>query len=116
VIVTARARTPATDPQVMSEVLRLLDRRAELRHPPLSLTVSDAVALGIAGIFRSPTPSGLVLDRFYCSGTTDADELVEAARFEQGFASAEGYAALRCLILWVHSRQRGAGATVPPPR
>jgi hypothetical protein len=116
VIVTARARTPATELQVMREVLRVLDRRAALRHPPLSLVVSDAVALGIAGIFRSPTPSGQVLDRFHCGGTTDAEELIAAARFEQGFASAEGYAALRCLVLWVHSRQREARVAVPPPR
>jgi hypothetical protein len=45
-----------------------------------------------------------VLDRFAAGASVDSDELVEAARFEQGYASAEGYAALRCLVLWVHNR------------
>ena len=48
-IITARA-TPATDAVLAREVSRLLDRRAALEQPPASLTVSDAVALGIAGL------------------------------------------------------------------
>ncbi len=44
---------PATDVQVHSEGAQLLDRRAALKHPPYSLTVSDSVALGIARLFRS---------------------------------------------------------------
>ena len=95
---------PATDVQVYSEVAQLLDRRAALKHPPFSLTVSDPVALGIARLFRSTSLSGEVLDRFAAGASVDSDELVEAARFEQGYASAEGYAALRCLVLWVHNR------------
>ncbi|MGY1820480.1 hypothetical protein [Geodermatophilus sp. SYSU D00079] len=102
-MITARAR-PAPDTQVAAEVIRLLDRRAALRHPPVTLTVSDAVALGIAGLFRSPSLTGQVLDRFHGGGTVGSDELIEAARFEQGFASPEGHAALRCLILWVQGR------------
>lgn len=93
---------PATDAQVYSEVAQLLDRRAAMKHPPYSLTVSDSVALGIARMFRSTSLSGEVLDRFAAGGTVDSDELIAAARFEQGYASAEGYAALRCLVLWVH--------------
>lgn len=42
----------------------------------------------------------------------DSDELVDAARFEQGFASPEGYAALRCLILWAHGRTSRQGRPV----
>ncbi|MGR6967886.1 hypothetical protein ACU610_25840 [Geodermatophilus sp. URMC 61] len=96
---------PATDAQVHSEVARLLDRRAAMKHPPLSLTVSDSVALGIARLFRSPSLSGEVLDRFAAGGSVDSHELVQAARFEQGYASPEGYAALRCLVLWVHHQE-----------
>jgi hypothetical protein len=103
VIVKARAR-PASDLQVAAEVIRLLDRRAALPHPPVTLTVSDSVALGIAGLFRSPSLTGQVFDRFHTGGAVSSGELIEAARFEQGFASAEGHAALRCLILWVQGR------------
>ena len=103
-IVTCRASIPAGDLVVAAEVSNVLERRGALKHPPVSLAVSDAVALGIAGIFRSPTDSGRVLERFYRSGAIDSAELLEAARTEQGFASAEGHAALYCLIGWVHSR------------
>lgn len=96
--------SPATDVQVYSEVAQLLDRRAAMKHPPYSLTVSDSVALGIARLFHSPSLAGEVLDRFAGGWAVDSDELVEAARFEQGYASPEGYAALRCLVLWVHNR------------
>jgi hypothetical protein len=105
--VTARG-LPATDAQVYSEVAQLLDRRAAMKHPPFSLTVSDSVVLGIARMFRSTSLSGEVLDRFAAGRSVDSDELVEAARFEQGYASAEGYAALRCLVLWVHHRTHRA--------
>jgi hypothetical protein len=106
--ITARG-LPASDVQVYSEVARLLDRRAAMKHPPFSLTVSDSVALGIARLFRSRSLSGEVLDRFAAGGSVDSDELVAAARFEQGYASAEGYAALRCLVLWAHHRTHRAG-------
>ena len=102
--ITARG-LPATDAQVYSEVAQLLDRRAAMKHPPFSLTVSDSVALGIARLFRSTSLSGEVLDRFASGGTVDSDELIEAARFEQGYAFPEGYAALRCLVLWVHHQE-----------
>ncbi|MCU1669555.1 MAG: hypothetical protein JWP40_2482, partial [Blastococcus sp.] len=59
---------------------------------------SDPAALGIAGIFSSQTPSGKIFERFYRKGSVDSDELIEAARVEQGNASAEGHAALYCLI------------------
>ena len=87
----------------------MLDRRAALKHPPVTLAISDAVALGIAGIFRSPTPSGRVLERFYRSGSGDSVQLIEAARTEQGYASPEGHAALYCLIGWVHGQLHARG-------
>jgi hypothetical protein len=103
-IVTSRAHSPAADLVVAAEVSHVLEQRAARKHPPVSMAVSDAVALGIAGIFRSETTSGRVLGRFYRSGAIDSAELLEAARTEQGFASPEGHAALYCLIGWVHSR------------
>ena len=103
-IVTSRARAPAADLHVAAEVAGVLDRRAALKHPPVSIAVSDAVALAIAGIFRSETPSGQALDRFYRNGSIDSAELIEAAQAEQGYASPEGHAALYCLIGWVHGR------------
>lgn len=103
-LVTSRAQAPATDLDVGREVSSVLERRATTSHPPLSMTVSDAVALGIAGIFRSATESGQVFDRFVRIGSVDASELIEAARFEQGYASSEGHAALYCLICWVQAR------------
>jgi hypothetical protein len=102
-IIKARA-TPADELQVAREVTTVLERRGALPNPPASLAVSDAVALGIAGIFAGPTASGQVLDRFYRSGAADAETLIEAARFEQGYASPEGHAALHCLIGWARSR------------
>jgi len=101
--VTARG-IPATEAQVRSEVTHVLDRRAALQHPPYSLTVSDSVALGIGRMFSSRSLTGEVLARFASGGSVDGDRLVEAARFEQGYASPEGFAALRCLVLWVHHR------------
>ena len=110
-LITCRAATPAADLQVAAEVSEVLERRSALKHPAVTLAVSDAVALGIAAIFRSPTPSGLVFGRFYRNGAVDSEELIEAARVEQGFASAEGHAALYCLIGWVRSRTHRAVAT-----
>ncbi|MCW2633710.1 MAG: hypothetical protein JWQ99_77 [Blastococcus sp.] len=102
--VRARVGAPASDEQLIAEVAQVLDRRGALKHPPVSLAVSDPVALGIAGLFRSPTPSGQVLERFFRHGGADSHELIEAAQLEQGYASAEGHAALHCLIGWVRAR------------
>ncbi|WNV76719.1 hypothetical protein [Geodermatophilus sp. DSM 44513] len=99
---------PATDAQVYSEVAQLLDRRAAMAHPPFSLTVSDAVALGTARLFSSRSLTGELLARFAGGGSVDSEALIEAARFEQGYASPEGFAALRCLVLWVHHRTHRA--------
>lgn len=103
-IVSCRATAPAPDSQVVAEISDVLDRRGALKHPPVTLAVSDAVALGIAGLMASATPAGLVLGRFYRSGSIDSADLLEAARTEQGYASPEGHAALHCLIGWVHAR------------
>jgi hypothetical protein len=94
--------------QVAVEISDILDRRGALKHPAVTLAVSDAVALGIAGLMRSPTPAGQVLERFYRSGEIDSAELIEAAEIEQGYASPEGHAALYCLIGWVRSRMHKA--------
>jgi hypothetical protein len=104
VLVSCRATTPAADMVVAAEVAQVLDRRGALKHPPATLAVSDAVALGIAGILRSATPAGQVLGRFYRNGAIDSDELIEACRVEQGYASPEGHAALYCLIGWVRAQ------------
>ena len=103
-IVKARIGSPAADGQVAAEVAQVLDRRGALAHPPVSLAVSDAVAVAIAGIFRNAARSGQVLDRFYRTGAADSAELIEAAQLEQVFASPEGHAALYCLIGWVRAR------------
>lgn len=103
-IVSSRASIPAGDMVVAAEVSNVLERRGALKHPPVTLAVSDAVALGIAGLFRSETDSGQVLRRFFRNGSVDSAELLEAARAEQEFASPEGHAALYCLIGWVHSQ------------
>lgn len=95
---------PATDTLLAREVSATLHRRAALNDPPVTLAVSDAVALGIAGLFRGPTATGQVMDYFFRTGTIDSDELIQAAQFEQGYASAEGHAALYCLIGWARSR------------
>jgi hypothetical protein len=103
-IVKCRTTTPAPDSQIVAEMSDVLDRRGAMKHPPVTIAVSDAVALGIAGVFISGTPSGRVLGRFYRSGSIDSAELLEAARTEQGFASPEGHAALHCLIGWLRHR------------
>jgi hypothetical protein len=103
-IIDSRATTPAPDSNVAAAVTEILERRAAMMYPPTSLAISDAVALGIAGQFSSNTLSGRVLERFYRTGSADSDDLIKAASMEQGFASAEGHAALYCLIGWVRSR------------
>jgi hypothetical protein len=104
VIIGCWASVPAPDGQVAAEVWDVLERRGQMKHPPVTMAVSDPVALGIASLFRSPTRSGQVLDRFCRKGTVDSAELLQAAREEQQFASPEGHAALHCLIGWVHAR------------
>jgi hypothetical protein len=104
VLVKARIGSPAIDGQMAAEVAQVLDRRGALKHPPVSLAVSDAVALAIAGVFRNPSQSGQVLDRFFRTGSADSDELIEAVQVEQVFASPEGHAALYCLIGWVRAQ------------
>jgi hypothetical protein len=117
VIISGPATTPASEAHVAREVLEVLDRRAAMARPPASVTVSGAVALGIAAQYRSASLTGQVLDRFSSGGSVDSDELIKAARFEQGFASPEGYAALRCLVLWVQDRtQRSRRARRLAPR
>lgn len=103
-IVSCRASTPAADMVIAAEVAEVLDRRGALKHPAVTIAVSDAVALGIAGLLRSPTPAGTVLGRFYRNGAIDSDELIDACRTEQGYASPEGHAALHCLIGWVQAQ------------
>jgi hypothetical protein len=109
VIITCRTKSPAPDAQIAAEVWQILDRRAALKHPSVTLTVSDAVALGIAEYFRSQTPSGQVLDRFCRHLRIEHTELLEAARTEQGYAGPEGHAALYCLIGWAQGRLHREG-------
>ena len=111
-LVSCRATTPAADMVVAAEVAQVLERRAALKHPPATIAVSDSVALGIAGVLRSPTPAGQVLGRFYRTGAIDSDELIEACRTEQGYASAEGHAALYCLVGWARAQVLRARAAV----
>lgn len=103
-IVSCRGMSSAPDSQIVAEMSDVLDRRGALKHPPVTIAVSDAVALGISGVFVSPTPTGRVFERFHRTGSIDSAELLEAARTEQGYASPEGHAALHCLIGWIHSR------------
>ncbi len=110
-IVTSRVTSPANDLEVAREVSSVLQRRGDTTNPPTSMVVSDAVALGIAGAFRSTTESGRVMERFCRSGAVDASELIAAARFEQGYASPEGHAALYCLIGWARARTGGTTAS-----
>ena len=103
-IISCTTRGAAPEPVVGREVSTLLQKRAALADPPVTLAVTDDVALGIAELFRSPTESGQVMERFCRTGSIEADELIEAARFEQGYATQEGHAALYCLIGWARSR------------
>jgi hypothetical protein len=112
VIVSSMATSPAADVQLNAEVAEILDRRGALKHPPVTLAVSDAVALAIAGLFRSDSISGRVLDKFYRSGMADSDDLFHAIEIEQTFASPEGHAALYCLVLWVRAQVHRRSATV----
>jgi hypothetical protein len=106
VIIACRTTLAASDAQVAAEVTDVLRRRAAVEKPPITLAISDAVALGIADQFRSSTPSGQVMERLRRGSSVESDELVEAARFEQGFATAEGYAALYCLVNWVRAKEQ----------
>lgn len=107
-IVSCKATRPAAELQVASSVSEVLQQRASMHHPPVTLAVNDAVALGIADIFRSATPSGQVFERFRFTGVADSNELIRAAETEQGYASPEGHAALYCLIGWVRARVHAA--------
>jgi hypothetical protein len=113
VIVSSRASAPAADVQVASEVAEILDRRGALKHPPVTLAVSDATALAIAGLFRSESVPGKVLERFFRTGVCESEELIQAVEIEQAFASPEGHAALYCLLGWVRSQvhRRSAATT-----
>jgi hypothetical protein len=104
VIVRCQAKAPASDLTVLGETAELLATRSAMSNAPVTLAVSDRVALGIATMFSSPTPSGLVLDRFARSGAADSSELLDAVRTEQGYASAEGHAVLHCLSGWVRKQ------------
>ena len=105
VIVRCRAKGAAPAQQVLTEIGRVLDRRSTYEHPPVTIHVSDAVALAIATSFAGATPSGLVMERFSRRRMGDDDALIAAARTEQGFATPEGHAALHCLIGWVQGRR-----------
>lgn len=110
VIVKARLGSPAADGQVAAEIAQVLDRRGALKHPPVSLAVSDSVAVAIAGLFRNAAQSGQVLGNFYRTGSADSTELIEAAQLEQGFVGPEGHAALYCLIGWVRAQVHARSA------
>ena len=103
-LLSCRATSPAPDSQIMAEMQQVLDRRGSMKHAPVSVAISDAVALGIAALFVSPTESGQTLERFYRRGATDSAALLEAIEFEQGYASPEGHAALYCLAGWVRAQ------------
>ena len=103
-LISCRATLPAGDAQILGEVQQVLERRGAMSRAPVTMAVSDAVALGIASLFRSPTASGRVLANFARTGAVDSDALIEAARSEQGYASAEGHAALYCLVVWARSK------------
>lgn len=112
-IIRCTASTPAPDYQVATEVSAVLQRRGAMTDPPVSVAVSDAVARGIAAAFTSVTASGRVMETLFRTGSVDSDELVAAARFEQGYASAEGHAALYCLIGWAASRVHRSAERAP---
>ncbi len=103
-IINCRAANASSEIAVAAEVSKVLERRAAMTHPPVSLVISDPTAMGIAAIFASPTPAGRVFERFFRTGSVDSDELIEAARTEQGYASPEGHAALYCLIGWARAQ------------
>lgn len=111
--VSCSAAVAASDGRIFAEVTGLLRKRAALSSPPVTLTVSSAVARGIAALFSSSTPSGRVLEQFARSGSMDSMSLVEAARTEQGYASPEGHAALYCLIGWVQGQVHSQKVVTP---
>ncbi|WP_232797065.1 hypothetical protein [Blastococcus atacamensis] len=97
--------------EIASAVQQLLDRRGSMAHAPVSLTIPDNVAVGIAGGYVSATESGQLMERFFRGGDVDSTEMLEAIRFEQGYASPEGHAALYCLSGWVAAQvHKGGGA------
>ena len=102
-LLSCRATTFVFESQQEAEMQQVLDRRGSMKHAPVSVAISDAVALGIAALFVSPTESGQVLARFYRRGAIDSAVLLEAVAFEQGYASPEGHAALHCLAGWVRA-------------
>ena len=103
-LLSCRATSPAPESQIIAEMQQVLDRRGAMRHAPVSVAISDAVALGIAAIFSSPTPAGQVMDAFFRRGAIESAALLDAVRFEQGYASPEGHAALHCLAGWVRAQ------------
>lgn len=108
--ITCRATVPATEGQLVAGIQQVLDRRGSMNHPPVGIAVSDAVALGIAGLFTGPIDSGRVMERLYRGSEVDSAELLEAIRFEQGYASPEGHAALHCLAGWVAAKVHSSDA------
>ena len=108
--ISCRSTVPATDMEIAAAVQQLLDRRGSMAHAPVSLTIPDNVAIGIAGIFVSPTASGQLMERFARGGDVDSTEMLEAIRFEQDYASPEGHAALYCLSGWIAAQvHKGSG-------
>ncbi|RBY88080.1 hypothetical protein DQ244_16100 [Blastococcus sp. TBT05-19] len=107
--ISCRATLPATDIEIATAVQQLLDRRGSMAHAPVTLTIPDNVAIGIAGFFVSPTDSGQLMERFFRGGDVDSNEMLEAIRFEQGYASPEGHAALHCLSGWVAAQVHKQG-------
>ena len=103
-LISCRASAPAGDAQILSEVQQVLERRGALTRAPATLAVSDAAALGIASLFGGPTGAGQVLATFARTGSGDSDALIEAAESERAYASAEGSAALYCLVVWARSK------------
>ncbi|TFV62316.1 UNVERIFIED_ORG: hypothetical protein E4P37_17410 [Bacillus sp. AZ43] len=108
-LIGSRSTIPADEAQILGEVQQVLERRSAVPHAPVSLAVSDQVAVGIAGMFSNRTEHGQVLEKLYRTGSVDSDELIEAARFEQGYATPEGHAALYCLIGWARARVAAGG-------
>jgi hypothetical protein len=107
--ISCRATPPALDIEIATAVQQLLDRRGSMAHAPVSLTVPDNVAVGIAGLFSSRTDSGQLMQRFSRGGDVESAEFLEAIRFEQGYASPQGHAALHCLSGWVAARVHKLG-------
>ncbi|TFV48149.1 hypothetical protein [Blastococcus sp. TF02A-35] len=107
--ISCRATLPATELEIVTAVQQLLDRRGSMAHAPVSLAIPDNVAIGVAGMFVSATDSGQLMERFFRGAEVDSGEMLDAIRFEQGYASAEGHAALHCLSGWVHARVHKQG-------